>query len=152
MALVLGPILRHVDETSALVWVQTDGPAEVEVLAGRARTFEVLGHHYALVEVTGWHRTPRPSTRWSSTVPVNGPLADSDFPASVIRTRGPATAHRHRFVFGSCRYPKAEDPKIDEKLGLDALDCYAVRMRRLPPVDDWPDTLILLGDQSTPTN
>ena len=146
MALVLGPILRHVDETSALVWVQTDGPAVVEVLAGRARTFEVLGHHYALVEVTGL--TPDTTTEYE--VVVNGsrewPLADSDFPASVIRTRGPATAHRHRFVFGSCRYPKAEDPKIDEKLGLDALDCYAVRMRRLP-VDDWPDTLILLGDQ-----
>ncbi|VFA81533.1 PhoD-like phosphatase [Gordonia paraffinivorans] len=77
---------------------------------------------------------------------VEWPLADSDFPPSVIRTRGPAGAHRHRLVFGSCRYPKAEDPEVDEELGLDALDRYAVRMRNLP-VSDWPDTLILLGDQ-----
>jgi hypothetical protein len=146
MALVLGPILRHVDETSALVWVQTEEPAEVEVLERTARTFEVSGHHYALVEVTGLE----PDTVTEYQVRVNGtlewPLPESDFPPSVIRTRGPETADRHRFVFGSCRYPRAEDPEIDEKLGLDALDCYAIRMRGLP-VEEWPDTLILLGDQ-----
>ncbi|UOG21854.1 alkaline phosphatase family protein [Gordonia amicalis] len=146
MALVLGPILRHVDETSALVWVQTDGSAEVEVLGSRAHTFEVVGNHYALVEVTGL----APDTTTEYEVFVDGsrewPLPDSDFPPSIIRTRGPESAHHHRIVFGSCRYPKAEDPKVDEKLGLDALDCYAVRMRHLP-VDEWPDTLILLGDQ-----
>ncbi|TSD93314.1 alkaline phosphatase family protein [Gordonia rubripertincta] len=146
MALMLGPILRHVDETSALVWVQTEAPAEVEVLGSRTRTFEVLGNHYALVEITGLI----PDTTTEYTVTIDGsqewPLPDSTFPASVIRTRGPASAHHHRFVFGSCRYPRAEDPKIDRKLGLDALDCYAVRMRHLP-VAAWPDTLILLGDQ-----
>lgn len=146
MALVLGPILRHVDETSALVWVQTEAPAEVEILGSRARTFEVLGNHYALVEITGLV----PDTTIEYTVTVDGsrawPLPSSTFPPSVIRTRGPASAHHHRFVFGSCRYPRAEDPRIDRKLGVDALDCYAVRMRRLP-VAAWPDTLILLGDQ-----
>ncbi|MCR5976728.1 alkaline phosphatase family protein [Gordonia jinghuaiqii] len=146
MSLVLGPILRHVDETSALVWVQTAAPAEVEVLGCRAPTFEVLGHNYALVEVTGLS----PDTTTEYRVHVDGvevwPEPDSAFPPSVIRTRGPATANRHRFVFGSCRYPRAEDPKLDEKLGLDALDCYAVRMRH-SPVEEWPDTLILLGDQ-----
>ena len=35
--LILGPILRYVDATSATVWVETDGPCEVEML-GRART------------------------------------------------------------------------------------------------------------------
>ena len=48
-SLLLGPLLRHVDETSATVWVETDGPGEVRVLSGQARTFEVAGHHYALV-------------------------------------------------------------------------------------------------------
>ncbi|MET4168179.1 MULTISPECIES: alkaline phosphatase D family protein [Gordonia] len=146
MALVLGPILRHVDETSALVWVQTDEPGEVEVLGCGTRTFQVSGHHFALVEVTGLV----PDTTTEYQVRVNGalewPLPDTEFPPSVIRTRGPETADRHRFVFGSCRYPRAEDPKLDEKLGLDALDCYAIRMRHLP-VEEWPDTLILLGDQ-----
>ena len=115
MALVLGPILRHVDETSALIWVQTDEPGEVEVLGCATRTFEVSGHHYALVEVSGLV----PDTVSEYQVRVNGalewPLPDTEFPPSVIRTRGPDTADRHRFVFGSCRYPRAEDPKLDEK-------------------------------------
>lgn len=121
----------------------------MEVLGSRAHTFEVVGNHYALVEVTG---LAPPDTTTEYEVFVDGsrewPLPDSDFPPSIIRTRGPESAHHHRIVFGSCRYPpKAEDPKVDEKkLGLDALDCYAVRMRHLP-VDEWPDTLILLGDQ-----
>ena len=56
--LILGPLLRWVGETQATVWVETDAPAEVEVLGrapggvrGRARTFHVGGHHYALVVV-----------------------------------------------------------------------------------------------------
>ena len=53
MSLLLGPVLRHVGETTATVWVQTDAPAEVEVLGCRARTFEVQGCHYALVPVSG---------------------------------------------------------------------------------------------------
>lgn len=110
------------------------------------KTFEVLDHHYSLVEVSGL--APDSTTEYQVLVDgvVEWPLADSGFPPSVIRTRGPASAHRHRFVFGSCRYPKAEDPEVDEELGLDTLDRYAVRMRNLP-VSDWPDTLILLGDQ-----
>ena len=30
--LILGPLLRWVGETQATVWVETDAPAEVEVL------------------------------------------------------------------------------------------------------------------------
>ncbi len=70
----------------------------------------------------------------------------SKFPPSVIRTRGPATAHRLRAIFGSCRYPKTEVKKIEAKLKRDALDCYATRMAGRP-IDQWPDALILLGDQ-----
>jgi hypothetical protein len=55
--LVLGPLLRHVDTTSAAVWVETAGPARVEIrAAGRSwstGTFAAHGHHYALVEVDG---------------------------------------------------------------------------------------------------
>src|SRR4051794_41568507 len=50
-ALLLGPLLRHVDPVSATVWVETDRPCEVAVLGRRARTFCVGGHHYALVVV-----------------------------------------------------------------------------------------------------
>jgi hypothetical protein len=49
-------------------------------------------------------------------------------------------------IFGSCRYPKTDDEKLDDKLGLDALDCYTGRLATTP-TDQWPDALILLGDQ-----
>ena len=56
-SLVLGPMLRYVDETTASVWVETRETARVRVsTAGReweAGTFSVHGHHYALVEVEG---------------------------------------------------------------------------------------------------
>lgn len=48
-ALLLGPMLRYLDATSATIWMQTDEPAQVEVLGRRARTFAVAGRHYALV-------------------------------------------------------------------------------------------------------
>ncbi len=146
MTLLLGPALRHVDDNSALVWVQTEQAATVEVLGCSARTFEVQGHHFALVTVTGLE----PDTIVEYQVSVDGeqvwPLPDSPFPPSVIRTRGPGSAHRLRAIFGSCRYPKTGVEKIDSKLGLDALDCYTARMAGRPN-DEWPDALILLGDQ-----
>ncbi len=56
--LVVGPLLRYVDQTSATIWVETDAPSEVAVdLDGSppstGATFTVHGHHYALVELTG---------------------------------------------------------------------------------------------------
>lgn len=146
MPLVLGPVLRHVGETTAMVWVQTDGAATVEVLGCSATTFEVQGCHYALVPVDGL--TPDSTTEYL--VHVNGhqvwPEPDSPFPPSVIRTRGTDTTDRLRVVFGSCRYPKTGDDALDEKLGLDALDCYAGRLTTTP-AEEWPDALVLLGDQ-----
>jgi hypothetical protein len=55
--LVLGPLLRYAGARDATVWVETDAACEVEVLVGnsphRSRTFEVEGHHYALIRVAG---------------------------------------------------------------------------------------------------
>jgi phosphodiesterase/alkaline phosphatase D-like protein len=145
-ALVLGPFLRHVGETSAQVWVQTDRATTVRVLGATARTFEVCGHHFALVGVTGLE----PDSRTPYEVHLDDervwPQPGSPFPESVIRTRGPAGAERHRIIFGSCRYSKVADPKLAATLGIDALDAYAARMATAP-VDDWPDALLLLGDQ-----
>jgi phosphodiesterase/alkaline phosphatase D-like protein len=144
--LVLGPVLRHVGESTAQVWVQTERAATVTVLGCSARTFEVAGHHYALVGVTGLE----PDATVPYTVEVDGerswPLPGSPYPDSVIRTRGPATADRHRIVFGSCRYAKVDDRRLAAKLGIDALDAYAVRMASRPH-DEWADALLLLGDQ-----
>ena len=63
-----------------------------------------------------------------------------------MRTRGPASARQHRIIFGSCRYAKVVVPKQARQLGIDALDAYAARMARRPP-QEWPDALLLLGDQ-----
>jgi phosphodiesterase/alkaline phosphatase D-like protein len=146
VALLLGPALRHVSDTTALVWVQTDSAATVEVLGCSARTFAVQGHHYAVVTVSGL--TPDTTTEYDVTVDgeLLWPQAGSSFPPSVIRTRGTASTHRLQAIFGSCRYPKTGDGKLDSTLGLDALDVYATRMATRP-IEDWPEALILLGDQ-----
>ena len=146
VSLRTGPVLRHVGETTAQVWVQTSRAATVTVLDATASTFEVSGHHFALVPVTGL--TPGSSTPY--TVEIDGervwPPPVSPFPPSVIRTRGPATDGRNRILFGSCRYPKVTEPHLAARLGLDALDVYAARMAHSPP-EAWPDALLLLGDQ-----
>ena len=55
--LVLGPLVRYVDATSATIWVETARAARVTVRVGErsfsAATFGAHGHHYALVELTG---------------------------------------------------------------------------------------------------
>lgn len=146
MSLVLGPILRHVSETEATIWVQTDAPAVVEVLGAQAPTFEVSGHHYAVVVVDGLE----PGSTTEYTVRLDGtqvwPEPDSGFPASVIRTRSADRERPLSMLFGSCRYPKTGDKKIDDKLGPDALDCHAQYLSTRPNTE-LPDALILLGDQ-----
>ncbi|MCW2603099.1 MAG: hypothetical protein JWN61_1234, partial [Pseudonocardiales bacterium] len=49
--LVLGPLLRYADDTTACVWVETSAPAEVTVHGRSSRTFEVEGHHFGYVVV-----------------------------------------------------------------------------------------------------
>ncbi|MFT7837274.1 alkaline phosphatase D family protein [Saccharothrix sp. BKS2] len=140
--LVLGPVLRHVDSTSATVWVETDAACEVTVAGHAARTFQVGEQHFALVVVEGLE----PGTTTPYDVRLDDeqvwPQPGSAFPPSRIRT----TPVR-RLVFGSCRAAKeVGDPLKPDKLGVDALDSYALRMKDEPP-EQWPDALVLLGDQ-----
>src|SRR5512146_1335788 len=107
--LVLGPLLRYIGETEATIWVETDRPCQVEVLGHAARTFEVAGHHYALVVVTGL----RPGSEHAYQVTLDGtvrwPLPDPAFGPSVLRTLdagGP-----RRLVFGSCRIAELPPPR-----------------------------------------
>ena len=106
----------------------------------------MCGHHYAVVSVTGLES----DTRYPYEVLVDGerawPPPVSPYPDSVLRTRGPESARQHRIIFGSCRYAKVVVPKQARQLGIDALDAYAARMAQLSP-DEWPDALLLLGDQ-----
>lgn len=144
MKLVLGPLLRHVGQTDATVWVETDGAGTVEVLGHKEDTWLVAGHHYALVCIEGLE----PGSTTAYDVKLDGevvwPPPDSPFPHSRIRALDAARAVR--VAFGSCRCPRPAAVAGDTKFDADALDAFARRLTRLPD-DQWPDALVLLGDQ-----
>jgi hypothetical protein len=158
-ALLLGPMLRHVDSTTATVWVETTHNATVEVRShGRTastRTFTVEGHHFALVLLEGL----RAATEATYDVVMDGkvvwPLAEDPLPAPVIRTlpdHDQTPTHDLDIVFGSCRVDRPHESPWNlapedhpDGVGVDALsslsnDCQTKR-RRLP------DLLLMLGDQ-----
>ncbi|MET9468919.1 alkaline phosphatase D family protein [Streptomyces sp. NPDC006544] len=153
----LGPLLRYVDwdrGDCATVWVETDRPCTAEVRCadgsgGSVQTFQVAGHHYALIPVTGL--TPASTTAYEvllDDVRV-WPLAGSPFPASTITT--PSTARSGpapplRVTFGSCRQAA---PPADRRgpHGPDALDTLAARLAAGEDAHERPDVLLLLGDQ-----
>jgi hypothetical protein len=149
-SLVLGPLLRYVGRTEATVWIEADRACRVEVLGHTAPTFEVRGHHYALVALYDLEE----AAVLEYQVLLDGervwPPADSDLPASTIHTR--EGEHRARLVFGSCRVgaPQREPytlPPGGEKhgFGVDALWAYSRRLRA--GIEPWPDALLLIGDQ-----
>ena len=49
----VGPMLRHVGETDATIWVEADESCEVEILGRTQHTFKVEDHHYAVVCLEG---------------------------------------------------------------------------------------------------
>lgn len=137
--LVLGPLLRYVDQHDATVWVETDAACEVEVLAATARTFAVDGHHYAIVVIRGLAS----ETEHPYEVRLDGrrcwPAADSSNPASLIRTLGPDGPRE--IGFGSCRRTGEE-----AGVGPDALIALARTIATREPAA-WPQLLLMLGDQ-----
>ncbi len=149
--LLLGPLLRHVDETSATVWVETDAPCQVQVLGGRTPTFTVAGHHFALVICRGLE----PGTTTAYDVELDGlrvwPRQDDPYPAPTVRTRSRDGQEAFRLLFGSCRVTRPHEPPYtstegEDGVGIDALHAYG---RRMLTQDEpaWPDALLLLGDQ-----
>ncbi|MGI8698531.1 MAG: alkaline phosphatase D family protein [Mycobacteriales bacterium] len=149
--LVLGPMLRFADDRCATVWVETSGPATVEVLGHSVPTFHVSGHHYALVQVSGL----QPGSVTPYQVSLDGrlvwPPAGSPYPESVIRTTSPDRPFR--LAFGSCRVsaphraPYTLDRTQDKRgVGVDALQALATRMRRTHP-QTWPEAMLFVGDQ-----
>ena len=149
--LLLGPLLRYVDHTSAVIWVETDSSCEVAVLGATAPTFCVEGHHYGVVAVPDLE----PGHTYDYEVDLDGrrvwPLDDSDFPPSRIRTYTDDLAPK--IVFGSCRVAVPNEPpytltKDEDDRGreIDSLRAVALRMRHEDP-DTWPDLLLWVGDQ-----
>ncbi|WP_067693208.1 alkaline phosphatase D family protein [Nocardia jejuensis] len=140
--LVLGPVLRHVDANSATVWVETDSPCVVDVLGRHARTFQVGELHFALVVIDGLESNASIPYQVRLDGEIVWPQTDSDFPPSRIRTGRVET-----ILFGSCRAAKATPGVLEaDKVGPDALDAYALRMKDRPE-RQWPHALVLLGDQ-----
>jgi hypothetical protein len=146
--LVLGPMMRYVDQTSASIWVETRDNARVTVSAGagqwEARTFAVHGHHYALVEVDGLE----PGSVTPYTVAVNGvpvwPEPGTGFLPPVIATLKPGKPLR--LAFGSCRTSVPHDGSGNRSHGVDALRAYALEMSS-GGKEPWPDLVAFLGDQ-----
>jgi hypothetical protein len=152
--LVLGPLLRHVGERTATVWVETEQPCEVHVSCDErgpfsARTFTVHGHHYALVEVDGLE----PGSATPYEVSLDGekvwPEPQSPFPVSRLRTLGGPGAPL-RVTFGSCRVA----PASIATHGIDALSAFAHQLAAGGGVtnegaafDAWPSVLLMIGDQ-----
>ncbi len=142
--LLLGPLLRHVGATDATVWVETDGPCEVEILGFRERTWTVAGHHYALVLVEDLPEGDATPYQVALDGEQVWPLPDSGRPASRIRTW--AKEETVDIAFGSCRYATAEAVLPGHKYDADVLQAYAVRIADLPE-NEWPHALVMLGDQ-----
>ncbi|MEU8251120.1 alkaline phosphatase D family protein [Nonomuraea sp. NPDC048916] len=144
-ALVIGPMLRHVDSSSASIWVETSEPCTVAVVAGdrtwRSPTFTVHGHHYTLVDLSDLSGNID-----SYSVELDGeqvwPLDGR--PPSRIRLL-PAEGPR-RMAFGSCRTSVPHDTAHVLTHGEDVLRAFGGRLMSAGE-EEWPDLLLLLGDQ-----
>lgn len=150
VSLVLGPVLRYVDETTATVWVETSGPALVQVLGHQVGTFAVEGHHYALVVVDGLE----PGADLPYSVVLDGATVwpESGDPRPEPRIRTLAVDRELDVVFGSCRVDRPNTPpwasehgQDSDAVGVDALVALSRALqageRRLP------DVMLMLGDQ-----
>lgn len=147
-SLVLGPMMRYVDETSASIWLETRNDSRVTVRAGHrsweARTFAVHGHHYALVEADGIE----PGSVLPYTAEIDGvqvwPEPESGFPPPVIATLKPGKPLR--MAYGSCRTSVPHDATGNRTHGVDSLRAYSLAMAARGGVA-WPDVVVFLGDQ-----
>ena len=132
--LVVGPLLRYVDESRATVWVETDRACSVDVVAdGRrhhADTWSVHGHDYALVRLD--ELPPSVATEYQVLLDDHQvwPEPGSEYPPSVIRTTNPDTPFR--LLFGSCRRSAPFDEEHLDTLGADALVALADRCAPRP--------------------
>jgi hypothetical protein len=134
--LLVGPLLRHVGPDTAAIWLETDQPCDVRILDTTIRTFTVHGHHYALVQIDGL--AAGSDTEYEVALDGETVWPEPGSPPSRIRIPEPGATHR--ITFGSCRVA----PGIEKVHGPDVLGAYA---RRLADGHEWPDVLLMVGDQ-----
>ncbi|WP_127783247.1 alkaline phosphatase D family protein [Rhodococcus sp. X156] len=144
--IVLGPLLRFVDDHQATVWVETDTAVQVTVECDGVRrtepTWSLHGHHYALVVLDGLPADAELPYTVSLDDQQVWPLPGA--PASLVRTT--SDEESVRLAFGSCRRGEGHTPDQLAALGADALVAMALRMQELDHAQ-WPDALLLVGDQ-----
>ncbi|HHX86027.1 MAG TPA: alkaline phosphatase family protein [Actinomycetales bacterium] len=144
--ILVGPMLRYVDETDATVWVETSAPCRVTIRAGDAEVIEptwgLHGHHFAILHLSGLEQ----GAETPYEVALDGVTVWPEDPErpSVIRT--PRDDDVVRLSFGSCRRGESQSPQTLRQIGADALVALAHQMARTPH-DEWPDAMLLLGDQ-----
>ena len=147
--IVLGPMLRYLDDHQATIWLEVAQEADVTVRTAErswsTHTFAAHGHHFALVILDGLSS----GETYEYSVEVNGehawPLADNAFGPSVIRTLVPSEPFA--MAFGSCRVSGPHDEQGNKENGIDSLRAYAYEMSRDRHDERWPDLAVFLGDQ-----
>ncbi|ULE34098.1 alkaline phosphatase D family protein [Mycobacterium sp. IDR2000157661] len=149
--LLVGPLLRYVGHNDATIWVETRNACTVDILGRSADTFEVEGHHFALVCIDGLDR----SVEHPYEVRLDGVTAwpPPDYPFPQPRIRLMPDPGNLRLLFGSCRASAPHHPPYTYKgwwhpkgKGIDVLQTYGMRMLRQPSAL-WPDALMMMGDQ-----
>ena len=142
----LGPLLRHVDPVSATVWVETDRrlrgrrprPPVADVLRRRPPLRAGPGRGPR----AGQHARP---TRCTWTARQVWPPEQSSFPPSRIRTPGDRGRVPHRLRLLPLRDPGhggGRRPASRRTRWTATPTAMAGQ-----PEDEWPDALVLLGDQ-----
>lgn len=144
-------MLRYTSQTEAVVWAELDCACTIEILGVRAPTFEVRGHHFALVILEDLD----PGRDYPYEVHADGKKAwpPNDYPLPQPRIRTLPADSDVKLIFGSCRASGPHRPPHTFQRwwhprgkGVDALNAYAHRMAT-QPAEEWPDSLLMLGDQ-----
>lgn len=165
MTIRCGPLVRYVDRTTAVLWVELDsyvdvaaeltpyGNADAVPLEYRAFPVKIGGACYAWIDC----RYLVPGTWYRYRIVGHGDdgqtidlWPDGSLPLpSVFRTLPSTSLDRLRLAFGSCRggYPPTDPRAVRE--GAVALEAYATRM--IADWDDresrWPHLFLFTGDQ-----
>ncbi|PRZ40410.1 PhoD-like phosphatase [Antricoccus suffuscus] len=144
--ILVGPLLRYVDNDSATIWLETDRSCAVSVRCGDVTqtepTWGLHGHHYALIVLRGL--TPGTATEYTVELDEDKCWPLENARPSLIRTS--LEGGGVRLAFGSCRRGEPDSPEAVKTVGADSLIAMA-RQMSTQPIEQWPDALLLLGDQ-----
>ena len=148
--LLVGPVLRHVGTTDATVWVETDAPCEVRGRsARRERTWKVeraplRARHGRRADAGHGHRVRRAPRRRLGVAAARASRARRRASAPCRRRQRRGRPRASPSVPAAT--PRRRDTRRDRHFDADALAAYA---RELAAQDeaDWPDALLMLGDQ-----